>query len=269
MLPWLALLLAPSAALLSDYKALITQVTTPNKPTVSPCVDVILSSGFCCFSSHAGFLDALEASPWRVPSAMVGTSSGSLAASIYLASGCSADAVAAELSASAPLRSCRPSRTPWCGVLSTRALERRLARVLPPTFEDLPAPLAVGVFDARTGAPRLVASGDLVKAVAASCAVPRLFSPVTLADGRYLDGGKKDRTALAAYRAWRPGRDHVVHLVKAAGAPLEPRDGVDAEDRVVRTPRAAAQLWSLGDFAGERTTAMALATERLQYMYMH
>ena len=33
--------------------------------------------------------------------------------------------------------------------------------------------------------------------------------------------------------------------------------------------RAAAQLWSLGDFAGERTTAMALATERLQYMYMH
>ena len=71
-------------------------------------------------------------------------------------------------------------------------------------------------------------------------------------------------TVIFIILVWISGK-----IAAAAGAPLEPRDGVDAEDRVVRTPRAAAQLWSLGDFAGERTTAMALATERLQYMYMH
>ena len=64
--------------------------------------DVILSSGFCCFSSHCGFLDALEASPLSI-GALVGTSSGSLAASLY-ACGLSAEAVAAELAAKAPVR---------------------------------------------------------------------------------------------------------------------------------------------------------------------
>ena len=232
--------------------------------------DVILSSGFCCFSSHCGFLDALEASSLSI-GALVGTSSGSLAASLY-ACGLSAEAVAAELAAKAPVRECRLSRTPWRGALSTRALVKRLARVLPPRFEDLGVPLGVGVYDWRSGATRLVTSGPLPEAVAASCAVPRLFSPVYLDGAGYLDGGGKDRTFLEPYRAWRPARPPpLVHLVKDRGVPLEPRDGVrdgDGDVRLLQTDRSAtAKLWNLGAFAEERLAAADAARAQLGALY--
>ena len=229
-------------------------VVTSAAASVRAPVDVVLSSGFLCFSRHAGFLDALEQSNLRV-GAYVGTSSGALAASMS-AAGATAEAVAEELSRTRPLASCRPSATFWRGAFSTRALRKRMRRVLPATFEELGTPLGVGVYDRATGEPRLVTSGDLPAAVAASCAVPGLFAPVRLADGAlYLDGGAVDRTFLALHKRWRPDQRAVCHLVKDDGVDLIRRDGVIDGVYVVKTPRAAAKLWSLGDFAGERREA--------------
>jgi len=53
----------------------------PGEGAAPARVDVILSSGFLCFSRHAGFLDAFERSGLEA-SAYVGTSSGALAASM-------------------------------------------------------------------------------------------------------------------------------------------------------------------------------------------
>jgi len=250
-------------------------VVTSAAASVRAPVDVVLSSGFLCFSRHAGFLDALEQSNLRV-GAYVGTSSGALAASMS-AAGATAEAVAEELSRTRPLASCRSSATFWRGAFSTRALRKRMRRVLPATFEELGKPLGVGVYDRATGEPRLVTSGDLPAAVAASCAVPGLFAPVRLADGAlYLDGGKVDarcqtgrvvwgathsirtqidRTFLALHKCWRPDQRAVCHLVKDDGVDLIRRDGVIDGVYVVKTPRAAARLWSLGDFEGERSEA--------------
>ena len=72
--------------------------------------DLLLSSGFLCFSSHAGFLQALEAHKLK-PEAFVGTSSGSLAAA-FAAAGMGADDIKAELCAR-PLALVRPSVKPW------------------------------------------------------------------------------------------------------------------------------------------------------------
>ena len=235
--------------------------SVPPAASVRAPVDIVLSSGFLCFSRHCGFLDALQQSQLSV-AAYVGTSSGALAASMA-AAGADADAVAEELSRTRPLASCRPSVTPWRGAFSTRALRKRISRVLPATFEELGKPLGVGVYDRATGEPRLVTSGDLPRAVAASCAVPGLFAPVRLGGALYLDGGAVDRTFLALHKAWRPERRAVCHLVKNDGVELVQRDGIIDGVYVVKTPRANAKLWGLGDFEGERKAAEELSKRSL------
>lgn len=51
--------------------------------------------------------------------------------------------------------------------------------MLPATFEELQRPFAVGVVDAR-GIHRVVARGPLPAAVAASAAIPLIFTPVRI-----------------------------------------------------------------------------------------
>ena len=109
------------------------------------------------------------------------------------------------------------------------------------------------LYDRATGEPRLVTSGDLSRAVAASCAVPGLFAPVRLDDGAlYLDGGAVDRTFLALHKAWRPERRAVCHLVKDDGVELVQRDGIIDGVYVVKTPRAnGAKLWASATSRGK------------------
>lgn len=228
-----------------------------------PRVDVVLSSGFMCFASHAGFLDALEAHGIR-PSALVGTSCGALAASL-LAAGHSASDVADEFSARAPIWDCKPGLPQ--GLMSLDLLQARLASLLPPTFADLPVPLAIGVCGATNHAPELITQGDLPAAVAASCAIPGVFSPVRVGRRHYVDGASSDRTFLRKWRQWRGGVA-VVHLVKNNGAAICPRDGLrqEADDiALVRTPRTkSAGLFTVGNFDDERALSRDLAYDQLQ-----
>lgn len=273
--------------------------------------DLIMSSGFLCFSSHCGMLRALEQTG-REPDAFVGTSSGALAAAMS-AAGLSAEDVAKELGGQRPISLCRLGKPSRSGFVSTRALERRLRSVLPPTFEDLPKPLAVGIYrlppkDDPSGyidpGPLLVTSGDLPRAVVASCAVPRLFKPLALTgkavsagttlalpgvastttlrrpkrielqyssaapDYFYADGGAVDRTMCDAWRAWRPEKKGLVHLVsnKPYGE-YGPRDGLADPTNVlgvVRTPRARASFLSLRDFDAQVDAAAELAGVALE-----
>ena len=79
------------------------------------------------------------------------------------------------------------------GVMSTRPLRETVQRVVPSGWADHPA-LWVVATDTATG--RRVVFGrddappaELSEAVAASCAVPGLYRPVTIAGRRYFDGG--------------------------------------------------------------------------------
>jgi hypothetical protein len=68
-------------------------------------------------------------------------------------------------------------------VLSLDAVIARLEELLPPTFEDLDRDFAVGVVTAE-GEHLLIDSGPLPAAVAASAAIPYVFSSVDVPGAR-------------------------------------------------------------------------------------
>lgn len=217
--------------------------------------DLVLSSGFLAFARHAGFLAAIE--ELRVPvDGVCGTSSGALAGALW-ASGMSAREVLAEMTSRTPLQWAALHRRPWRGLFSLDPVIEALAVRLPRRIEDLPRPFGAGVVDGD-GRHRLLTSGPLPEAVAASCAVPWLFTPVSIGGEILSDGAIRDRTALSAWRALRPEAAPLLHLIeRSAGAQQEP----DLRGLVVvRSPRSEARLWSHGDVAAmfERSRALAL-----------
>lgn len=223
--------------------------------------DLVLSSGFLAFGRHAGFLAAVEEAGTDVDG-LCGTSSGALVGALW-AAGWPAGTVLRELSAGPPALLLRPSARPWRGLLSMRAVVRRLRGLLPKRIEELGRPFGVGVCT-LDGRHRLLREGALPEAVAASCAMPGLFAPVPVEGEPYRDGGAADRIGLRAWRAGRPERELLVHLVERTSG-REAEDGLDG-CRVVRTPRSGARFWRLGDVEGRvrearRLTQAVLGTE--------
>ncbi len=218
-------------------------------------IDVVLSSGWLAFASHAGFLAALE--ELEIPvGAVGGTSSGALTGMLW-AAGMPAREILALARSRRPVAWMRPHRRPWRGLMKLDPLVEELRRYLPASFADLPTAAGVGVIDGR-GAFRLLRSGPLPEAVAASCAVPGLFAPVDVGGAAYADGGVADRLGLLHWREVRGGARPWVHLIRSSRVWSAP-PGIDHAE-VVHSPRSGAHLWSLGDAEGrfERTRRASL-----------
>lgn len=227
-------------------------------------IDLVLSSGFLAFASHAGVLRAIEDLGVGIEG-ICGTSSGALVGALW-ASGLSAEEVLAVVTERPPLSWVSGHVAPWRGLFRLDPMIAELEARLPASFSALTCPLAVGVVHAADRSHQLLTDGPLPRAVAASCAVPWLFAPVDVGGQILADGAVADRTGLAAWRALRPDRHPVIHLVdRSAGARAEP----SADPLwVVRSPRSRASLWSLGDararFERSRRAAHAVLAAQLQ-----
>ena len=216
--------------------------------------DLLLSSGFLAFARHIGVLRAIEERGIAID-AITGTSSGALVGALW-AAGLSSRDLEKLLTGLPPWRLLRLHAQPWRGLLSTSAFLAFVRPHLPPTFADLPRPLAVGVVDAR-GQHQLLTSGPLAEAVVASCAMPHVFAAVQVGDGRFADGGAADRLALGPWRQLRPGRQAFAHQVqRSAGVDL-PLDLTGVT--LIQTPRSGASFLSLGPFAEQVQEARACA----------
>jgi NTE family protein len=95
--------------------------------------------------------------------------------------------------------------------------------------------LQIVAVDAASGEPRVFASGDvdLVDAVAASCAVPGIWPPVSIEGRRYIDGGM--RSASNADLA--TGCDDVLVIAPMAELPMvapDVKQRIDELERVAR-----------------------------------
>ncbi len=207
--------------------------------------DLLLSSGFLAFARHCGFLAAVEDLDIAVDG-VCGTSSGAMTGALW-ASGMSSSELAVELSARPPLSWVGWS-WPWRGLLSLEPVVERLRGWLPATFEELPRPLGVGVMG-LDGRHHVLTSGPLPEAVAASCAMPWVFAPVEVGGTRWRDGGAVERVGLGAWRALRGDVAVIAHIIDRSHGPASAEDLTGA--RVIESPRSGAQLWNLGDFAGQ------------------
>ncbi|HCF58883.1 MAG TPA: hypothetical protein DFS52_12940 [Myxococcales bacterium] len=236
---------------------------------------LVLSSGFLAFARHAGVALGLERLAVR-PSRICGVSSGALVGAL-LAAGHSASAISGLVAGTTP-RSYLTPRFPFAGgspgLFSLDPLVTLLREKLPPRFEDLEVPLAVGVVERATGEPLLLESGPLPEAVAASCAVPTLFAPREI-DGRLLlDGGVADRIFLAPLLERHPAEHVVVHLVAPSRYRAEKRQArvraqleaaaAQARVTVIETGRSEASLWSLGDVPRQIEEASAATVAAFQ-----
>lgn len=224
--------------------------------------DLVLSSGFLAFGRHCGVLDAIEdgiAAGTFAVDGICGTSSGAMVGALW-AAGWPARRIADELSSQPPLRWMAFSGTPWRGLFSMKRVVAHLDRLLPPRIEDLPRPFGVGVVR-PDGTAGLLTSGPLAPAVAASCAMPVVFTPVAIDGAPHHDGGALDRLGLTAWRAQRGVRPTVVHLVRRSAGP---ESGPLPEDvTVVHSERSGATFFSLGDLHGQAEESRLSAVETI------
>ncbi len=199
-----------------------------HSPTRAPRPLVaVLSSGFFGFFAHAGFLQALEDLGLE-PDAYAGSSSGALVAALA-AAGLSPRQMLQGFGnlrrrhfwdpprGARLLRHCLGLFRGRSGYLEGRAFQRLLERDLPVAdFQRCPKPCLVSALDLISNQRVILDQGPLAPAVAASGAVPMLFSAVSHQGYLLLDGGLVDKApVLAACSKWNPAT-LVVHLLPSA-----------------------------------------------------
>lgn len=178
-----------AAALLAGCAPLPTTVTPPPTPARPPRLGLALGGGAARGFAHVGVIQVLEEAGIR-PDLVVGTSAGSLVASLYASGkgGAQLQQVADTMEEAAFADWTLPvfSR----GVLRGEALARYVAQqVGGRLIEQMPMPLGIVATDLRSGEGVLFRRGDTATAVRASSAVPAVFQPVRIAGRDYVDGG--------------------------------------------------------------------------------
>jgi len=154
-----------------------------------PRIGLALGGGAARGFAHVGVIQVLEEAGIR-PDLVVGTSAGSLVASLY-ASG----KTSAQLQQLAETME-EAAFTDWTlpifsrGMLRGDALARYVnAQVASRPIESMSMPLGIVATDLNSGEAVLFRRGDTGTAVRASSAVPAVFQPVKIAGHEYVDGG--------------------------------------------------------------------------------
>lgn len=197
-------------------------------------------SGFCCVlggggaktAAHVGALKALEESG-LAPDRFVGTSMGAVVAAAFAAGRTYEEALRRIL----VLNRRDVARMSWSllagpyasSLLQADGLTDTIADLVPARrFGDLRVPLTVTAVDVETGELLLFGDGGdtdapLVDVLAASCALPVYYQPVTI-DGRRLgDGGLRSVLPLDVAASLAPARIVAVRVGPSfSSPPIEP-----------------------------------------------
>ena len=159
----------------------------PPPPPRPPRIGLALGGGAARGFAHIGVIQVLEEAGIR-PQLVVGTSAGSLVATLYAAgrSGAELGTLALGMDESAITDWSFPGR----GVIRGEALARYVREQTGGVaIENMKLPLGIVATDLDSGQPILFQVGDPGVAVRASSAVPAVFQPVRIGDREYVDGG--------------------------------------------------------------------------------
>jgi NTE family protein len=193
---WLALVAA--AALAGCQTAPKPVVVAPSPPVVEPPVvakpiprlpriGLALGGGAARGFAHIGVIQVLEENGIR-PDFVVGTSAGSLVATLYASgkNGAELGALAESMDESAFTDWAFPGRGLIRGEGLARYVREQTGGI---RIEQMRIPLGIVATDLDSGLGILFQSGDPGVAVRASSAVPAVFQPVRIGAREYVDGG--------------------------------------------------------------------------------
>ena len=156
------------------------------KPAVKVKAGIAFGGGGTRGFAHIGAIKAFEECGIEF-SYITGTSVGSLVGSLYACGIKSYEML--EFAKDLKVKDIRNSRIIFISSNSYN-IEKVLSQVIgDKTFEELSKPLCVIAVDLKSGEEIILKSGNIAKAVSASCAVPGIFTPVVIDSYHLVDGG--------------------------------------------------------------------------------
>src|SRR5438105_4700045 len=149
-------------------------------------INIILSGGGARGIAHLGVIKALLENDFRI-NAISGVSSGAIAGA-FIAKGLTPEEV---LEVAVENSNFNIRRPPFrLGFFNKNIMEQVLHKYFPSdSFSDLKIPLYISATNINTSTTDYFSSGELIKPLIASSALPVLFSPVEINGFQYLDGG--------------------------------------------------------------------------------
>lgn len=159
----------------------------PVKPVREPVVALVLGGGGAKGFAHIGVIKVLESHGIR-PKLVVGTSAGSFVGGLY-ASGLSPFALQ-QLALNLEESDVRDLTLSRQGFLVGQKLQDYVnAQVKQQPIQNFPIRFAAVATEADTGRKVVFNRGNAGQAIRASCSIPNVFVPVTIARKEYVDGG--------------------------------------------------------------------------------
>ncbi len=150
-------------------------------------IGISLSGGGSRGIVHIGILKALDEAKIKI-SMVTGTSAGSIVGAFYC-SGYSPDNIMEIIRETKLIKYVRPAIS-FSGLLKLETIVPIFQKYLKnDSFDALNIPLIVAATNVRNGKNAFLGSGELIKSVLASCAVPVIFQPIQLNGETYIDGG--------------------------------------------------------------------------------
>ncbi|UCG52189.1 MAG: patatin-like phospholipase family protein [Candidatus Latescibacterota bacterium] len=183
-------------------------------------IGVALSGGTAKAVAHIGALQALQESELPI-NRISGASGGSMVA-VFFASGMSVQRMT-EVASTLSWGKLVKIRLSRLGVISSKPIEEFVReQVGDLEFSELNIPCSVIATDLATGERKAFESGDVARAVRASCTIPQIFLPVEIGDRYYVDGGFSEYLPIETLRE----KDemfvigvHLAHKVPMYGRP--------------------------------------------------
>lgn len=187
---------------------------------------IALSGGTAKSVTHVGILKALVEADIKIDY-ISGTSGGSIIAALF-ASGMPISSME-ELALEMSWRKLMSLKISRLGFLSSKKIEEFMRELIGDiNFDELQIPCYVVATDLENGNKKVFSSGNVARAVRASCSIPQIYLPVEI-DGRlYIDGGFAEYLAIETLKS--------LGDVFAVGAHLAP------EKSIYRHPRHILQL---------------------------
>ncbi len=213
----------------------------------------VLSGGGARGFAHLGVIKALNENNITF-SAISATSSGAIIAA-FLCDGYTPDEVALICKEAIPVTRFNFHFTQ--GFLSIDSLKKLFSKYLrSTTFEELKHPLYVSVTDLDNGQQVIFDKGSLVQALIASASIPLIFSPVTINEKHYVDGGLSGNLPVEPFKE---------SALKTIGIHVNPLSAFNPEDNVLKQFERTLHLSIRGNVLREmQQTALLIEPEALK-----